>query len=317
MFKAYWSLEDVPEDQGYTALAIGNFDGLHRGHIEILERTKREARRLGGEAVVLTFDPHPTTVVRPEHAPALLMTPAERVRHFDRYGLDAAVVLAFTPEIASLSPADFVRTILVGKLRARSVVVGESFRFGHQQSGTLAVLRALGRDLNFETHDVRPVMAVGRTVSSTAIRELVRAGKVEAARRLLGRPFSVVGEVVPGKGIGSKQTVPTLNLVPDADVHPAHGVYVTLTCDRESGKQWSSVTNVGLQPTFNGNEQTIETYIIDPLEVHTFSRIEHSFLHRLRDERRFDSVEDLRQQILSDVESTKRYFRRFRSSKLN
>ena len=307
----------MPEDQGCTALAIGNFDGLHRGHTEILERTKCEARRLGGEAVVLTFDPHPTTVVRPEHAPALLMTLAERVRHFGLYGLDATVVLTFTPEIASLSPADFVRTILVGKLRARSVVVGESFRFGYQKAGTLAVLRTLGQDLGFETHDVQPVMAGGRTVSSTAIRELVRAGKVEAARRLLGRPFSVVGEVVSGKGIGSKETVPTLNLVPDADVQPAHGVYVTLTCDRESGKQWNSVTNVGLQPTFNGNKQTIETYLIDPLEGCTLSRIEHAFLHRLRDEKCFASAEDLRQQILCDVESTKRYFRRCRPSKLS
>ena len=149
MFSVYWSLEDVPRDRAAVALAIGNFDGLHRGHLEILERTKHEARRVGGEAVVLTFDPHPTTVVAPERAPQLLMTPAERVRRFENIGLDATVVLPFTSDIACLTPAEFVRQVLVEKLGARSVVVGESFRFGYKQGGTLAVLTELGKDLGF------------------------------------------------------------------------------------------------------------------------------------------------------------------------
>ena len=312
MFSVYWSLEDVPRDRAAAALAIGNFDGLHRGHVEILERTKHEARRVGGEAVVLTFDPHPTTVVAPERAPQLLMTPAERVRRFENIGLDATVVLPFTSEIACLTPAEFVRQVLVEKLGARSIVVGESFRFGYKQAGTLAVLTELG-DLGFETVGVRPVLVGGRAVSSTWVRELVLAGKVEQARRLLGRPFSLVGDVVSGHGIGSRKTVPTLNLAPEAGVRPARGVYVTLTCDRDSGKQWPSVTNVGSRPTFNGTEQTVETYLLEPLEGRPPSRIEPAFLHRLRDEKRFASAEELRRQILRDAESAKGYFRRLRA----
>ncbi len=313
MFKAYWNLEDVPPRPAPAALAIGNFDGLHRGHLEILDRTKREARRIGGEAIVLTFDPHPTRVVAPARAPQLLMSAAERLRRFERIGLDAAVVLAFTPEVARLTPADFVRCVLVEKLAAGSVVVGKGFRFGHKQAGTLTELAELGEDLGFETVAVRPVMIGTRAVSSTWVRELVSAGKVEQTRRLLGRPFSLVGDVVPGHGIGSRRTVPTLNLAPEADVRPAQGVYVTLTRDRESGKQWPSVTNVGSRPTFNGTEQTVETYLLEPLEGRAPSRIEPAFLHRLRDEKRFASAEELREQILRDVESAERYFRLLRA----
>ena len=314
MFKVYWNLEDVPVGQAPTVPTIGNFDGLHRGHVEILKRTKHEARRVGGEAVALTFDPHPTRVVAPERAPQLLMTPAERVRQFENHGLDAAVVLPFTPEIACLTPAEFVGQVLVEKLGARSIVVGEGFRFGHKQAGTLAVLTELGKDLGFETVGVRPVLVGGRAVSSTWVRELVLTGKVEQARRLLGRPFSLVGDVVPGHGIGSRQTVPTLNLAPEDGVRPARGVYVTLTCDRDTGKQWPSVTNVGSRPTFNGSEQTVETYLLDEsLEGPAPSRIEPAFLHRLRDEKRFASAEDLRRQILRDVELAQQYFRRLRA----
>ncbi len=313
MFKAYCNLEDVPPGPAPAALAIGNFDGLHRGHLEILDRTKREARRIGGEAIVLTFDPHPTRVVAPERAPQLLMSAAERMRRFERIGLDAAVVLAFTPEVARLTPADFVRCVLVEKLVAGSVVVGEGFRFGHKQAGTLAKLAKLGEDLGFETVGVRPVMIGARAVSSTWVRELVSAGKVERARHLLGRPFSLVGDVVPGHGIGSRQTVPTLNLAPEADVRPARGVYITRTCDRESGQQWPSVTNVGSRPTFNGTEQSVETYLLESLEGRAPSRIEPAFLHRLRDEKRFASAAELREQILRDVESAQRYFRRLRA----
>ena len=312
MFKAYWNLEDVPAEPGPTVLAIGNFDGLHLGHVEILERAKREARRLGGRAMVLTFNPHPATVVAPERAPELLMTLAERIRRFERLGLDGTVVLPFTRKMAWLSPAEFVRKALVERLRMRSVVVGENFRFGHRRAGTLTTLRRLGKDLGFDTVGVPPLVVGGRAVSSTSIRELVRTGQVSRARRLQGRPFSLIGDVVPGRGVGSRRTVPTLNLAPQAGVRPARGVYVTLTCDRETGNQWPSVTNVGSRPTFNGSEQTVETHLMKPLEGRVPSRIEPAFLHRLRDEKRFASAEDLRLQIFRDIELAQRYFRLLR-----
>ena len=313
MFKAYWNLDDVPPRSAPAALAIGNFDGLHRGHLEILDRTKREARRIGGEAIVLTFDPHPTRVVAPARTPKLLTSVSERMRRFENIGLDTAVVLAFTPEVARLTPEEFVRRVLVERLAAGSVVVGEGFRFGHKQAGTLAVLAESGKELGFETVGIPPVVIGRRAVSSTWVRELVSAGKVEQARRLLGRPFSLVGDVVPGHGIGSRKTVPTLNLAPESEVRPARGVYVTLTCDPAAGKQWPSVTNVGSRPTFNGSEQTVETYLLESLLGRAPSRIEPAFLHRLRDEKRFASAEELREQILRDVKSAQRYFRRLRA----
>ena len=309
MFKTFWNLESVGPEPSPCALAIGNFDGLHLGHRRILEKTKEGARRIGGEAVVLTFDPHPTTVVAPERAPDLLMLTAERLRRFEECGIDAGVVLPFTEQIARLGPEEFVEQILVKKLNVRSVVVGEGFRFGHRQSGDTQTLIDAGSRHGFEVVTVQPILLGGRPVSSSRVRTLVRQGSVSQARRLLAKPFSMRGEIVSGHGIGSRQTVPTLNLSPETKLLPAHGVYVTCTSDLESGRRWRSVTNVGSRPTFNGTGQTVETYLLENLAGRSPARIELAFLHPLRDEQRFETPEDLRQQILKDVEQAKRYFR--------
>ena len=290
-------------------MAIGNFDGLHLGHQRIIEKTKEQARRIGGEAVVLTFDPHPATVVAPERAPDLLMLPAERLRRFEECEIDAGVVLRFTKQIARLRPEEFVEQILVRKLNVRSVVVGEGFRFGCRQSGDAKTLIDIGSRYGFEVTTVQPVLVGGEPVSSTRVRTLVGQGSVRQARRMLARPFSLRGEIVSGHGIGSRQTVPTLNLSPETQLRPAQGVYVTLTCDLESGRRWGSVTNVGSRPTFNGTDQTVETYLLDELQGREPSRIELAFLRRLRDEQRFETPEKLRRQILKDVDQAKRYFR--------
>ncbi len=310
MFKTYWNLESVGPEPSPCALAIGNFDGLHLGHRRILEKTKEGARRIGGEAVVLTFDPHPTTVVAPERAPDLLMLTAERLRRFEECGIDAGVVLPFTEQIARLGPEEFVEQILVKKLNVRSVVVGEGFRFGHRQSGDTQTLIDAGSRHGFEVVTVQPVLLGGRPVSSSRVRTLVRQGSVSQARRLLAKPFSMRGEIVSGHGIGSRQTVPTLNLSPETKLLPAQGVYVTCTSDLESGRRWQSVTNVGSRPTFNGTDQTVETYLLEELAGRSPARIELAFLHRIRDEQRFETPEELRRQILKDVEQAKQYFRR-------
>ena len=223
MFKAHWNLASVGPEPPPCALAIGNFDGLHLGHQRILEKTKQQARRIGGEAVVLTFDPHPATVVAPERAPDLLMLPAERLRRFEECEIDAGVVLRFTKQIARLRPEEFVEQILVRKLNVRSVVVGEGFRFGCRQSGDAKTLIDIGSRYGFEVTTVQPVLVGGEPVSSTRVRTLVGQGSVRQARRMLARPFSLRGEIVSGHGIGSRQTVPTLNLSPETELRPAQG----------------------------------------------------------------------------------------------
>ncbi len=314
--RIYRSLAEIPADFGPCALTIGNFDGVHYGHRLILRRVREVAAAHGWKASVLTFHPHPTRVVAPERSPLLMTTPDERVALMAQEGLEQALILPFTAELAQLEPEEFVRQILVDRLGARAVLVGDNFRFGRRQAGTVAVLRALGGQHGFDTQVVPAVMCRGRVVSSSAVRELVGEGRVSLAARLLLRPYSVEGEVVSGRGVGSRQTVPTLNLATAAELIPAGGVYVTRTRDLDEPRDWTSVTNIGYRPTFGASDQlTIETFLLDPLEGETPRRIRIDFLRRLREERKFDTPEALRSQILKDVRAAVTYFRRLRGVK--
>ena len=267
-------------------------------------------RKNAWRSVAVTFDPHPTTVVAPERVPALLAEPARRVPLFEQCGIETALILPFTSKMARLSPEEFVRQVLVDQLRAKAVVVGESFRFGRGQAGNTEVLRQLGRDLGFEVETIEPVVVAGFAVSSSRVRDLVRLGRVDQARNLLGRPFGFEGRVVPGRGVGSKETVPTLNLAPDTDLAPADGVYVTSSYEPDSARRWESVTNIGFRPTFDGTEHAIETFLLSGLDGQVPERLELTFYDRLRDEKRFGSTEELREQILADAASAERFFRR-------
>jgi len=196
-------------------------------------------------------------------------------------------------------------------LGARAVLVGDNFRFGNKAAGNVTVLAELGARLGFTTEIVPAISCRGRVVSSSGIRELIRGGNVSLAGRFLLRPYGLEGEVVTGRGVGSKQTVPTLNLATAAEVIPANGVYVTRTRDLGDGREWHSITNVGYRPTFGASDQlTIETFLLDPLEGETPARIRVEFLRRVRAERKFESPESLRVQILKDVGTAQRYFRR-------
>jgi riboflavin kinase / FMN adenylyltransferase len=260
--------------------------------------------------VVLTFDPHPTRVVAPQRAPRLLTTVEERIALIRAQGIDEVVVLPFTPEIALHSPSEFVERILVEKLHARIVMVGDNFRFGHKQAGDITMLTGLGERFGFQTHIVEAVRRRGRVVSSSAIRELLERGNVAMACRLLERPYTLAGEVVSGHGIGSKQTVPTLNLRTAAEVIPGNGVYITRTRDPESGEKWNSITNVGTRPTFDGAGLSIETFLLSSFDGLTPERISVEFLRRVREERKFDSADALKQQIFRDVGRAQAFFRR-------
>jgi riboflavin kinase / FMN adenylyltransferase len=307
--KIYRSLADVPREFAPSALTIGNFDGVHYGHRQILRRVKAIAAERGLKPSVLTFDPHPTRVVAPERTPPLLTTPDARAALMQEEGIEQVLILHFTLDVAHLSPEDFVTRILVDALGARAVLVGDNFRFGHKHAGNVALLTELGHKLGFTVEIVPAVSCRGRIVSSTGIRDLILSGRVDLAARFLCRTYALEGEVVSGRGVGSKQTVPTLNLATSAEVLPATGVYITRTFAGELC--WNSITNIGYRPTFADTPGlTIETFLLDPLITPTPTRIRVEFLRRVRAERKFDSPEALRAQILRDVAAATRYFRR-------
>lgn len=295
-----------------TVVAIGNFDGIHLGHQAILRAVVQQARETKATAMVLTFDPLPPKVLRPESAPLRLTTNEQRIERFAELGLEAAVVLPFTHDLARLSAEEFVDQILVRDLRVRAVLVGEDFRFGHKQCGDVALLRQLGRERGFEVVTIPPVTLHGEAVSSTVIRREIAAGDVMHAGRLLGRPFVLAGKIVKGTGTGQRFTFPTLNLAPEQELLPGRGVYITRT--RIDGEAWShrSVTNIGVRPTFNGSALSVETHVLDALGDHTPERIEVRFWKRLRDEKKFAGPEELRAQIARDIATANKFFSRLR-----
>jgi len=307
------SLQEAAEF-GPTAVAIGNFDGVHIAHRELLSAVLRAARDHALAPSVLTFDPHPASIVAPQRNPRLLSTPVERCTLLAQEGIENVLILPFTVAVSRWTPLEFVERVLARSFHAGAVVVGENFRFGHRQAGNIRVLAELGSHFGFETHVVNAVSLRGRIVSSSEIRKAIEAGKIGVAARMLGRPYSVTGEVVHGRGIGSTQTVPTLNLRTPAEVIPQTGVYVTRTTDPDNDSQrWDSITNVGYRPTFadsSAPELTIETYLLSPFTPPAPERIRVEFLHRLRDERKFDSAEALKAQILRDVARARTFFRR-------
>lgn len=319
--RLYRSLDEVPADFGPCALTIGNFDGVHFGHRRILRKVVALAAARGWKSAVLTFDPHPTQVVAPDRTPVLLTSPAHRAELMGEEGIGEVLILPFTPEIAHLSPEDFVRKLLVERLNVRAVLVGENFCFGYRQSGNVRLLAELGARLGFETDIVPAVNWRGLMVSSSGIRSLLKAGRVSLAAHMLQHPYDLDGAVVEGRGVGSRQTVPTLNLAPDAGLVPAPGVYVTRAIDAAGGRQWNAITNIGYRPTFGESDQlSIETFLLDPFTGDipgashaTPARIRLEFLWRVRDERKFESPAALKEQIMRDVGVAQRYFRRVRA----
>jgi riboflavin kinase / FMN adenylyltransferase len=299
-------LARFPAGASRTCLAIGNFDGLHLGHQQILRRVMEHARGENWRAAVLTFYPHPTKVLRPTEAPALLMTLDQRLAAIAAMGVDAALVMQFDGEFAKISPEKFARHYVAETMRARFVAVGANFRFGHRQSGDANTLAELGKQDGFEVESIAPVVVDGVIVSSTAIRNYVREGHVEEAARMLGHPYALEGEIRPGTGMGRKFVVPTLNLHTEQELLPKLGVYATeVSVD---GGSYRAATNVGMRPTFDGAHVTIESHLLDFGEDLRDGAMTVRFVARLRDEMKFSGPEALRQQIFSDIEQVKRYF---------
>ncbi len=311
--QVFRSLEGARGRFGPCAVTIGNFDGTHIGHQELFREVALLASVHRWAPAVLTFDPHPAKVVAPERAPKRLSTHEERVETMRACGVDRVLILPFDAALAGVAPDAFVRGILVGALGTKAVIVGDNFRFGHKHAGNIHLLADLGRELGFATHIEPAIRFRGVVVSSTEVRTAIASGRVGFAGRLLGRPYALVGRVVSGYGIGSKQTVPTLNLAADQEVLPARGVYITRTRDLDSERRWNSITNIGMRPTFDGDALTIETFLLSAFDGDTPSRIAVEVLRRVREEKKFESPEALKAQIFRDVARANSYHRRVAS----
>jgi riboflavin kinase / FMN adenylyltransferase len=302
-------LEEVPPDLGPTIVSVGNFDGVHRAHQEVVRRMAERAHALGGKAVVVTFEPHPLRILRPDVAPKLLTPSPVRLRLLEVTGVDAVLVLPFTRDLSLMTAQEFARQVLADTLHAREVHEGYNFHFGHKAQGNVNTLGALGDEMGFEAVVYPEQVRRGHHVSSSEIRQLIAGGEVGRARALLGRPFSIFSNPGRGRGYGHKYTVPTINLARYDELVPADGVYITWL--RVGSECFEAVTNVGNRPTFGPDSYAIESHLLDfhPIELLAQTKLELIFLERLRPEIKFPSVEALREQIAKDVHKARRYFR--------
>jgi len=302
-------------------LAVSNCDGLHRGHIKLIERIQRGAPERAGMSVVLTFDPHPPRILRPDKAPPLLMTKAQKLEALARAGVQGAAVVRFTREMSQWEPEAFVRKVLVDWLRVAEVWVGADFLFGRERSGNFTLLRTLGAQYGFRAEELDPIRYKDFIVSSTRIRRLVSEGRVDEAGALLGRHYAIEGTVVEGAKRGREIVFPTANLSTENDLIPPHGVYATVsTID---GTSHPSVTNIGQRPTIGDQlATTIETHVMrpgadagdlrkGPDSWNLYGKtLRLSFVQRLRDERKFPDLAALQEQIAADVRRATRLFDR-------
>lgn len=305
----YRSIDEIPPGFGPSVAAIGNFDGVHRGHQEILRAIVGEGRASGAKAVAVTFDPHPDSVLRRERASRLLTPTGERLRLLSRTGVDAIVLLTFDQALAHIPPREFVERVLVGALGVRGLHEGGNFRFGYRAAAGVKELAEFGAELGFRVDVHQAVRVHGLEVSSSAVRELVAAGDMKRARWMLGRPFGVRSTQIRDRGVGTRLLLPTINLAPYDGLLPAFGVYVTRMTIGE--RCFQAVTSLGNRPTFDGAGFSVETYILDfePIEMTPETPLYLEFLFRLRGEEKFPSVEALKAEILRDVARAQRFFR--------
>ncbi len=300
-------------------VAIGNFDGVHRGHQALVAEARTAAAAIGGEtgetgeageageAMVLTFDPHPARFFAPHLAPPMITTLDRRLELLEQSGVDIVVIEPFTADFAAIEADRFVEDVLARDLGARGVVVGYDFSFGRGRKGNPARLEELGRRLGMAVTVVPPVMADGLVCSSTKIREFVLEGRVEGARLLLGRPFEVTGTVVRGAGRGAKLGIPTANIAHEGELAPRVGIYAAHAHLLPSGRSFAAAVSVGTNPTFSpeGGGVTIEAHLLDFTGDLYGTRLRLAFEHHLRDERRFPGVDELMAEIAKDIARTR------------
>ncbi len=294
-------------EETFPVLTIGNFDGVHLGHQEIFRRVKKKARDLGGKAVVFTFEPHPLKVLRPDKCPPLITPYAKRIRLIQHFGMDAVVVAKFTREFAALEPEAFFE-ILRDTFNVKSIYIGYDFSFGKDRVGSVEKLRAFGKRNGVDVNVVEPITLQGTPVSSTRIRQLVAEGDMKGAREFLGRYFFLSGEVAEGHKRGKGFGFPTANIATGHELLPPRGVYATFLFYQ--GKRYRAATNLGVNPTFNNGELTIESYILNFEGSLYGEEVSVSFVQKIRDEICFSTVGALARQIAADVKEVEEILER-------
>ena len=297
--KIRFTPDDLDGALPHPVAAVGNFDGVHLGHQRILATLRERAQALGGTVVVITFNPHPQKVLHPDTAPRLIATRNQKVDWLQAAGTDVMLELPFTRELAALSPEAFVDRVLLRSLKVKEVHIGRNFRFGRNRGGDFATMEDLGRRRGFTAMPVEGVRHGGDRVSSSRIRHALGAGKVQEAARLLGREEELVGQVVPGDARGRLIGFPTANLEVENELVPFTGVYATRLLVR--GDLLPAVTNIGSRPTFPGAGSAVETHVLDYSGDLYGQQVQLRFVQRLRDERRFAGLDELKDQIAVDV----------------
>ena len=302
--QVFHGIETIQTKFKNPAITIGNFDGVHMGHQALFRKVKQWAEKLDGESIVVTFDPHPLQVLFPEKAPSFITSHRLKLDLIASCGIDATIVIPFNHEFSQMSAREFVEVILVGKIGARAIVVGNDYRFGHSREGDLPFLRRLGEQYGFTVEIVTVIQMNDTPVSSTSIRQLIANGNIRDANRLLGRPFEVSGTVIEGRKRGLGLGFPTANIRMPAVASPRTGVYVVEA--EVDGKRYGGAANLGYNPTFGDVELSLETHLFDFNQDIYGRPITIRFIDRLRDERRFSGPEELRLQIQKDVDTARR-----------
>jgi len=305
-----FNLNEIRKPLISPVLTIGNFDGVHKGHLALFDKVKDRAKAISGQSVVMTFEPHPLKIMRQADGPQLITHTGQKLELIEKAGIDIIVCVSFDRGFAAIPARDFVNNILVEKIGIKEIVVGYDYTFGHNREGDINLLREMGNDLGFVVHLVGPVQIDHTLVSSTSIRRLVQEGRVTEAKLLLGRDFEVQGTVVKGQNRGGRLLgFPTANLHPHGELLPKRGVYaVKLLID---DVLYNGVTNVGYNPTFGDTGLTVETHVLDYSGDLLGKTIKVHFVRRLRDEKTFKSLEDLSDQIARDIVQAKEVFREF------
>jgi riboflavin kinase/FMN adenylyltransferase len=309
--KVIYRLEDLAPEYPAPVVTIGNFDGVHLGHQNLMRDLVARAAKIGGTAAVLTFHPHPLQVLAPNNAPLQIQTLDQKLAVIESLDIPLVVVIPFNMQLAQTSARDFAVKMLWEKLHLKEIYVGPNFAFGHRRQGSFNLLKEIGEEKGFMAVKIHQVQFRGNRVSSTAIRQALISGQVGLARRLLDRPFALKGVIIHGTGIGRSLQVPTANLQTPNELIPRRGVYVTRLC--VEGRRYPAVTNIGFRPTVNreeGASLSIETHVLDFDQDVYDKEADLEFLVRLRDERRFSGKAALVEQIQKDIRNARRYFHR-------
>ncbi|MHB8880696.1 MAG: bifunctional riboflavin kinase/FAD synthetase [Thermodesulfovibrionales bacterium] len=296
-------LNKLPRTFSNSVITLGNFDGLHLGHQELIKKVIARAKETGGTSMVVTFRPHPLKILCPEKCPPLISIYEEKIGLIEALGIDVLVKIPFTLEFARMAPEDFVKDILFGLLGAKEIFVGYNYRFGRDRAGNIEMLKDLGARYGFAVRQVEQISLAGEVISSTKIRHLLREGGVEQAARLLGRNYAITGVVIRGDGRGRSLGFPTANIAPKHAIIPSHGVYAVRLFVRD--RLYDGIANIGMRPTFDKKTLSIEAYIFDFDEDIYGEEISVYFLKKIRDEIKFNSIDELIRQITSDIEASR------------